>query len=46
LELCLTGRVFQAKDERNSGLFNHIVPKDQVLPKAMAIAREIGFIHY
>jgi len=41
-ELCLTGRVFAATEERDSGLFNHIVPRDQVVPKAMSIAREIA----
>ena len=40
-EFTYTGRIFRAKDEANSGLFNHIVPKDEVLPKAMEIAREI-----
>jgi enoyl-CoA hydratase/carnithine racemase len=42
LELCITGRVFRAADEKGSGLFNHVVPADQVLPKAMEIAREIA----
>ena len=42
VELCVTGRVFRAADEAASGLFNHIVPADQVLPKAMEIAREIA----
>jgi len=41
-ELCLTGRVFAAAEERDSGLFNHVVPREQVLPKAMSIAREIA----
>jgi enoyl-CoA hydratase/carnithine racemase len=42
LELCITGRVFRAADEAGSGLFNHVVPADQVLPRAMEIAREIA----
>jgi enoyl-CoA hydratase/carnithine racemase len=42
MELCVTGRVFRAADEAASGLFNHVVPADQVLPKAMEIAREIA----
>ena len=42
VEFCVTGRVFRAADEAASGLFNHIVPADQVLPKAMEIAREIA----
>ncbi|MEE8311941.1 MAG: crotonase/enoyl-CoA hydratase family protein [Candidatus Binatia bacterium] len=41
-ELCYTGRVFRAAEEAGSGLFNHVVPGDEVLPKAMAIAREIA----
>jgi enoyl-CoA hydratase/carnithine racemase len=41
-ELCLTGRVFNAKEEAGSGLFNYVVPRDQVLPKALSIAREIA----
>jgi len=41
-ELCLTGRVFPAADERESGLFNHVVPRDEVVPKAMSLAREIA----
>jgi enoyl-CoA hydratase/carnithine racemase len=40
-ELCLTGRVFQAKDEPT--LFNHVVPRENVLGKAMEIAQEIAF---
>jgi enoyl-CoA hydratase/carnithine racemase len=41
-ELVYTGRVFQAREEENSGLFNYVMPRDQVLPKAMTIAREIA----
>ena len=41
-ELVFTGRVFKAADEAASGLFNHVVPRDEVLPKAMSIAREIA----
>jgi enoyl-CoA hydratase/carnithine racemase len=40
-ELVFTGRVMKAKDAP-AGLFNHVVPKDQVLPKALEIAREIA----
>ncbi|MCB2227002.1 MAG: enoyl-CoA hydratase/isomerase family protein [Desulfarculaceae bacterium] len=42
LELSMTGRVFPAKDMAGTGLFNHVLPADQVLPKAMEIAREIA----
>jgi enoyl-CoA hydratase/carnithine racemase len=41
-ELVFTGRVFRAKDEAKSGLFNYVLPQDQVLPKAMELAREIA----
>ena len=40
-ELIYTGRVFRAEEEANSGLFNYVVPRDEVLPKAMTIAKEI-----
>jgi enoyl-CoA hydratase/carnithine racemase len=41
-ELALTGRIFKAKEELGSGLFNHVVPKEKVLSKAMEIAGEIN----
>jgi len=41
-EFVYTGRVFRAADEIQSGLFNHVVPGDQVITKAMSIAREIA----
>ncbi|HEX4335708.1 MAG TPA: enoyl-CoA hydratase-related protein [Polyangiaceae bacterium] len=41
-ELIYTGRVFRAADEAHSGLFNYVLPVDQVLPKAEALAREIA----
>lgn len=41
LEWCLTGRVFQSTEADGTGLFNYIVPQEDVLPKAMEIAREI-----
>jgi enoyl-CoA hydratase/carnithine racemase len=40
-EWVYTGRIFRASEEAASGLFNHVVPKEQVLDKAMAIAHEI-----
>jgi enoyl-CoA hydratase/carnithine racemase len=40
-ELVCTGRVFLAADEAHSGLFNYVVPRDEVLPKALSIAQEI-----
>jgi enoyl-CoA hydratase/carnithine racemase len=41
-ELILTGRVFRAAEESQSGLFNYVLPREQVLPKALSIAREIA----
>jgi len=41
-EWVMTGRVFTAQEEANSGLFNHVVPAAEVMPKAMAIARDIA----
>jgi enoyl-CoA hydratase/carnithine racemase len=41
-ELVLTGRVFRAAEESRSGLFNHVLPREEVLPKALSIAREIA----
>lgn len=41
-ELIYTGRVFKPQEEAASGLFNYVLPKEDVLPKAMAIAREIA----
>jgi len=40
-EWVYTGRVFRASEEAGSGLFNYVVPQEQVLEKAMSIAREI-----
>lgn len=40
-ELCYTGRVFEAAAEKDSGLFNYVVPRDQVLAKAYELAAEI-----
>ncbi|RMF20925.1 MAG: enoyl-CoA hydratase [Deltaproteobacteria bacterium] len=42
LEWCTTGRVFRAREEAASGLFNYVVPAAEVLEKAMSIAREIA----
>ncbi len=41
-ELIYTGRVFRAVEEANSGLFNYVVPRDDVLTKAMGVAKEIA----
>jgi enoyl-CoA hydratase/carnithine racemase len=39
-ELVYTGRVFRAEEE--AGLFSYVLPREEVLPKAMAIAQEIA----
>ena len=41
-ELMLTGRVFRAREEEHSGLFNQVLPTQEVLPRALEIAREIA----
>ena len=41
-ELIFTGRTFLAQEERESGLFNYVLPADEVLPRALAIAEEIA----
>jgi len=41
-ELVYTGRVFKAESEAGSGLFNYVVPREEVLPKALALAAEIA----
>jgi enoyl-CoA hydratase/carnithine racemase len=40
-EWVLTGRIFKVRDESRSGLFNYVLPREQVLSKAMEIAGEI-----
>ena len=41
-ELLYTGRVFRAIEQSNCGLFNHVLPGNQVVPKSIEIAREIA----
>jgi enoyl-CoA hydratase/carnithine racemase len=41
-ELVYTGRVFRAREEAHSGLFNYVLPQAEVLPKALSLAREIA----
>jgi enoyl-CoA hydratase/carnithine racemase len=38
-EMILTGRRFMAEELRYANVFNYILPKDEVLPKALEIAR-------
>lgn len=40
-EWVLTGRTFQARTEAGSGLFNYVVPRAEVLSKALSLAEEI-----
>jgi len=41
-ELTLTGQRYWAEELRHAGIFNHILPKAEVVPKAMALARVIA----
>jgi enoyl-CoA hydratase/carnithine racemase len=42
-EMIYTGRRFMAEElQENTGFFNYIVPKDQVMPKAMELAASIA----
>lgn len=41
-ELFYTGRVFRARDEADSGLFSQVLPAGEVLPRALALAREMS----
>ena len=41
-ELVYTGRVFRAEEEVASGLFNHVLPRENVVSHAMAVASEIA----
>ena len=42
MELLLTGRIFTGREAAEMGLVSRAVPKDQVLPVAQEIAREIA----
>jgi enoyl-CoA hydratase len=42
IELLLTGDLIDAHEARRLGLINHVVPADQVMAKAEAIARKIA----
>ena len=42
LELALSGRVFRPREVADSGLFNYVLPAEEVLPKALELAQEIA----
>ncbi len=42
MEWCTTGRVFGAAEALEGGLVRQVVPPDQLMPAAMALAREIA----
>lgn len=41
-ELCMTGDVIKAAEAYRLGLVNHLVPVDQVMPKAMEMAHRLA----
>ncbi|MBI4966275.1 MAG: enoyl-CoA hydratase/isomerase family protein [Desulfomonile tiedjei] len=41
-EILLTGRIFPAEENAAPGLFNYVLPREAVLPKALEIASEIA----
>lgn len=41
-EMMYTGARFTAEDLRDTGMFNYVMPRDQVMPKAMELARIIA----
>jgi enoyl-CoA hydratase/carnithine racemase len=42
LAWCYSGKVFDAKEAHDGGFFMEVLPPDQLLPRARAIAREIA----
>jgi len=42
MEWCLSGRVFPAREAEATGLFNYILPREEVYPKALELAGEIA----
>lgn len=41
-ELMLTGRIIDARQAHDFGIFNRVVPADRLMDEAMALAREIA----
>jgi len=42
MELALSGRLMEAEELHRLGLVHHLVPKDEVLDRAVAVAEELG----
>jgi 2-(1,2-epoxy-1,2-dihydrophenyl)acetyl-CoA isomerase len=42
-EMMLTGRIYNAEDALRLGVVNRVVPQDQLLDEAIALAEEIAF---
>jgi enoyl-CoA hydratase len=42
IELVLTGRMMEASEAREVGLIHHLVERDEVLPKALEVARALA----
>lgn len=41
-EMCLTGRLYSAREAHGMGLIDHLIPHEQLLDKALALAGEIA----
>ncbi|MBW1884486.1 MAG: enoyl-CoA hydratase/isomerase family protein [Deltaproteobacteria bacterium] len=41
-EMCLSGRLYAADEAREMGLVDRLTPHDELLPRALELAREIG----
>ena len=41
-EMCLTGRLYTAAEAHERGLVNHVVPVDELMPRALELAGEIA----
>jgi enoyl-CoA hydratase/carnithine racemase len=41
-EVCLTGKLYSASEANDFGLLNHLVPDEELMDKAISVAREIA----